>query len=669
MNLATALSREIARSVEVIDLSLQSALRAINAPAFKSVDPVSRHQLLFDGSIEAKHMGSMFVYNPEGQIVFDSSGLIPRQNNAADRDFFLVHKYHAVAGSYISRPYVSRVSHEWSIAISRRINGPDGAFAGIVVASIRFPYFTELFSKLDLGKNGAISLLSDTGTMIYRMPFVPDEVGKDYSATSMFKHLAAGAKNPYEDISHTTGRPMLIAATRIGDLPLFLSVSMALRTVYADWWAKSLVVGGALLVLLLTGGVLLHAMIGQHGRRITAERRALAMSEENRQDAERHHSSKLEAVGRLTAGIGHDFNNYLQTITSSLEIIAADYLHDAEALEVVQMAHKAASNGAKLTQRLMTFSRQQVLQPRQVSVSFLLSDIGKLVADAGILETAIHCTSSVEPFTEDLFVDPTQVESCLLNLLLNAHDAMPGGGTLRLQGRNAGPEDSLFGHLTPGRHVIITVSDSGRGMDDVTRDHAFDPFYTTKAFGQGAGLGLSMAQGFCHQSGGDIRILKNHEGPGTSVQIWLPANQETRSDDEIEVNYATIGRRTGRILLVEDDHDVLVSLSTILVSGGFEVVSVLSGADGLLRMHDREPFDAVVTDYDMPDMTGAEFLASVATHMPTIPMLMLSGGSVDDVALGKLPRPVRLLQKPINRMGLLNAVREVIGEHTSLLIS
>ena len=158
---------------------------------------------------------------------------------------------------------------------------------------------------------------------------------------------------------------MLIAATRVGDLPLFLSVSMALTTVYADWRVKSLLVGGTLLVLLLTGAYLLHAMNGQQNRRITAERRELAMSEENRQDAERHHANKLEAVGRLTAGIGHDFNNYLQTITSSLEIIAADYLHDPEALEVVQLAHKAASNGAKLTQRLMTFSRQQVLQPRQ----------------------------------------------------------------------------------------------------------------------------------------------------------------------------------------------------------------------------------------------------------------------------------------------------------------
>ena len=369
-------------------------------------------------------------------------------------------------------------------------------------------------------------------------------------------------------------------------------------------------------------------------------------------------------------GVGHDFNNYLQTITSSLEIIAADYLTEPEALEIAQVAHKAANNGAKLTHRLMTFSRQQVLQPRRVSVAFLLSDIRKLVADAGILESQIRCRSGVEPFTDDLHVDATQVESCLLNLVLNARDAMPDGGTLLLHGRNAGPDDGLFGSLTPGRHVIITVSDTGRGMDEQTRTHAFDPFYTTKAFGKGAGLGLSMAQGFCHQSAGDIRILNNADGPGTRVEVWLPAAvQDITPDEEIEFNYATIGRKTGRILLVEDEHDVLVTLSAILVSGGFEVVSVNSGAEGLIRLHDREPFDAVLTDHHMPDMSGAEFLSQVALHMPSIPMLMLSGGDIDDLALAVLPRPVRLLRKPIHRMGLLNAVREVVGENSRLLVS
>ena len=207
-------------------------------------------------------------------------------------------------------------------------------------------------------------------------------------------------------------------------------------------------------------------------------------------------------------------------------------------------------------------------------------------------------------------------------------------------------------------------------MDETTRTHAFEPFFTTKAFGTGAGLGLSMAQGFCHQSGGDIRILDRRAEPGTTVELWLPAAApDTPADEEVEFNYATIGRRTGRILLVEDQHDVLVTLSAILIRGGFEVVSVNNGADGLMRLHDRQPYDAVLTDHAMPDMTGAEFLARVAAAMPGLPMLILSGGDLDEEALAGLPPAVRVLRKPIRRMGLLSAVRDVIGAKTAMLVT
>ena len=457
----------------------------------------------------------------------------------------------------------------------------------------------------------------------------------------------------------------------LGGLPIVLSAGMARSTIDAGWAFEAGLLEIALLTLLLMGGVLLRAMARQQRRLLLAEKRALEMSETGRIEAERHHAAKMEAVGRLTAGVAHDFNNYLQTITSSLEIISADYLVEPEAKEIAQIARKAANNGAKLTHRLLTFSRQQVLQPRGVNVAFLLNDLRRLIADARIFEAAIHCKIAVEPFVDDLYVDPTQVETCLLNLLLNARDAMPQGGTLQLEARNAGLQDRLFGRLTPGRHVILTVRDSGRGMDEAIRAQVFEPFFTTKAFGRGAGLGLSMAQGFCHQSGGDIRILGNNgDQPGTTVELWLPAvAPETPTDDEGEVNYATIGRRTGRILLVEDEHDVLVALSAILISGGFEVVSVNNGAEALTRLHDRKPFDAVVTDHSMPDLSGTEFLMKAAADMPGLPMLLLSGGEISDAALAALPPSVRLLRKPIRRMGLLNAVREAIGEHSRLLVN
>ncbi len=447
-------------------------------------------------------------------------------------------------------------------------------------------------------------------------------------------------------------------------------LSAALPAVYESQAFKTALIAGTLLILLLAGGLLLRAMGRQRQRLRGAERRELEMSEHLRREAERHHAAKMEAVARLTAGVAHDFNNYLQTITSSLEIMTADYLaEEPEGREIAQIAHKAATNGAKLTHRLLTFSRQQVLQPRRVNVAFLLNDLRKLIADARFFETPIRCKIAVEPFIDDLYVDAEQVETCLLNLLLNARDAMPQGGTLHLEARNAEPQDRLFGSLTPRRRVIITVRDSGRGMDEATRVRAFDPFFTTKPFGSGSGLGLAMAQGFCHQSGGDIRLLGNRDQPGTTVELWLPGMApETSADEEVDVNYATIGQRTGRVLLVEDEHDVLVALSAILISGGFEVVGVNNGGEGLMRLHDRMPYDAVLTDQSMPDMAGAEFLRRVAAEMPGLPMLILTGGEVSEAAMTTLPPAVRLLRKPIRRMGLLNAVREAIGENNRLVV-
>ncbi len=668
VNLATTLGSDITDRIETADAALQAAVGAVAAgvdPRSASAFATPPHMGADDGGI-----GPLVVLDAAGRVISVSDMAIGPAPVMADRDYFLVHQRRTVDGLFISHPYQSRRTHEWSIALSRRLNDRDGRFAGVVLAPIRYSYFQHLLSTPDVAAVSAVSVLDDSGTMLYRVPFPNDTPGHDAVMALDFGYLRGAQMQPFDAVSPWTGRPTLFAVSRIGNLPLLLSVETPLSAVYVGWTVKTVLMSATVLVLLLAGGLLLRALRRQQQLLLRADRRELETFEQVRRETERQHTAKMEAVGRLTAGVAHDFNNYLQTIISSLEIISADYLAEPEAKEIAHIAHKAASNGAKLTHRLLTFSRQQVLQPRRVSVTFLLSDLRKLIADSRIFEAAIQCKIAVEPFTDDLQVDATQVESCLLNLLLNARDAMPHGGTLHLEGRNAGPQDRLFGSLTPGRHVILTVRDSGRGMDEATRRQAFEPFFTTKAFGKGAGLGLSTAQGFCHQSGGDIRILDNRDQPGTTVELWLPAAApETPAEEEVEFNYATIGRRTGRVLLVEDKQDVLVALSAILISGGFEVVSVNNGAEGLMRLHDREPFDAVLTDHVMPDMDGVEFLSRVAAEIPGLPMLILSGSEVNEAACATLPHNLWQLRKPIRRMGLLNAVREAIGERNRLLVS
>ena len=620
------------------------------------------------------------------------------------------------------------------------------------------------------------------GTELYHTPFIASQIGKDFSAASVFDEIRAGRTLPYEGTARSDGKSKLFTFVMIDDLPLVLSVGTALDTIYAEWRVKAVLTCMALAVLLITGIVLIRSARLQQLRCIRAERatarsgqmlqayfdhspdalfvigvdpagrltyesinpacaaltglteattvgkspkdlfdpetaaaveeryrtcirsgetyvyeetRLLAvgrrdwhavlcpirgenglvslvlgsardMTEENRREAERQQAGKMEAVGRLTAGVAHDFNNYLQTITGSLEVLSADDLTAAEADDYREMAQKAAASGARLTHRLLAFSRQQVLRPRRVSVATLLGETRKLVGSAGFGQ-GIQFKIAVEPFTEDIQVDPVQAESCLLNLLFNARDAMPSGGSLVLHARNARPTDGVCGTVHPDSTVIIAVQDSGSGMDEETRARAFEPFFTTKAFGKGSGLGLSMVRGFCQQSGGEARILPGGE-VGTRIELWLPAASVTAGAGEhINSNIASIGRTTGRVLLVEDEPDVASALAASLVSGGFEVIAVTNGKDGLARLDDRERYDALISDYEMPDMTGLKFLLQADRHVQDTPMLIISGSDVDEEQLQGLTHPVLLLRKPIQRGELLAAVRGAISERKTPL--
>ncbi len=735
-----AIQRDIERTVETYDLSLKAALRGLQAPELGLLSPTTRQELLFDGATEAKHMGSVFIMDRAGHIADDSAQSLPRSGSFADRDYFTVHRDRSDVGLYFSKPYKSRLANEWSIALSRRVNDAHGDFNGVVVGSIRFSYFAELFSKLNLGPGGSITLFNLDGTAIYREPFVASQVGQDFSAAPLFKEIAAGRTAPFESVALLDGQSKLFAFGIVGSLPLVLSVSMATSTIYADWYAKAAIVGVVSVVLAALGFLLVLSARSQNARRLRAEHAAVRsaqilrayfdhspdalfvvavapdgrltyqsvnpscesltglaaatvlgrepaaifsadaaasierryraciasgqtsvyeetrllpagrrdwhailcpirgpdgavicivgnardMTEENQRQAAQRQAGKMEAVGRLTAGVAHDFNNYLQTITGSLEVLIDDHLTEPEAVEYAQLAHKAAESGAKLTHRLLAFSRQQVLRPRRVSVTKLLIDTRKLLGSSGF-GADIQMKIAVEPFTDDVQVDPVQAESSILNLLFNARDAMPAGGTLVLHARNARPDDGMCGTLVPEDIVIIAVHDSGSGMDEATRAMAFDPFFTTKAFGKGAGLGLSMVQGFCHQSGGEIRILSGG-AVGTRVELWLPSAAGLgATGDEISVNLASLGRPTGRILLVEDEHDGPVPLAAILVTGGFEVVAVTNGRNGLARLRDRDPYDAVLSDDAISDMAGADFLAQASLQAPDVPMLMISG--------------------------------------------
>jgi PAS domain-containing protein/CheY-like chemotaxis protein/anti-sigma regulatory factor (Ser/Thr protein kinase) len=363
-------------------------------------------------------------------------------------------------------------------------------------------------------------------------------------------------------------------------------------------------------------------------------------------EAASHHGHKMEAIGRLASGVAHDFNNILQSISASLELVQGELPEGKSAHLYAGIGRRAAERGAYLTHHLLSYARKQVLQPRDVDLATLLCDIETLLART--LGPHIHVTVQADPAAATVHVDPGQMQTALLNLAINASHAMPQGGTLRIDAR-ACVEGGQ-------RWVKLSVTDSGFGMDEATLARAVEPFFTTKGL-DGTGLGLSMVQGFAAQSGGRLDIA-SVPGSGTTITLLLPSLNP--APPAVAPRPYEVLRSSARILLVDDDADVLVTTGAFLENAGFAVLRAGNADDALAKVSAGGPVDAVVTDYAMPGMNGGDLLAELRTTRPDLPGVIISGYS--ELAGSELPDDSTLrLRKPFQRDALIEAVRRLLG--------
>jgi len=378
---------------------------------------------------------------------------------------------------------------------------------------------------------------------------------------------------------------------------------------------------------------------------ITARKRAEERLRES--EAQLRQAQKLEAIGRLAAGVAHDFNNLLQGVNGGLELVLDEVEAGTPAHEFAELALGSAKRGATLTHQLLSYARKQMLRPQPIDLAPFLSEMQRLLART--LGPHIAVKVRTGRATPPVQVDPGQLQTALLNLAINAAHAMPRGGTLLLDARG--------GSRDGGQRVVIAVTDTGAGMDAATLAQVFEPFFTTKGL-DGTGLGLSMVQGFAVQSGGEVRIA-SAPGKGTTVMLWLPAAKLGSSSDEQQ---SAPGRLwgSGRLLLVDDVADVLVTASAFLERAGFQVVQAESGNQALAVLAAGERFDALVTDYAMPGMNGVELIEQARTVQPGLPALLITGfaevGGAD-----ALPEAVAVLRKPFQRRELVEAVLQAMG--------
>ncbi|MBX4967994.1 PAS domain S-box-containing protein [Rhizobium binae] len=367
-------------------------------------------------------------------------------------------------------------------------------------------------------------------------------------------------------------------------------------------------------------------------------------------------SQKMEAIGQLTGGMAHDFNNLLMAVLGSLEILKKRMPQDRSLTSLVDNAMQGAQRGAALTQRMLAFSRRQELHIEPIDVSGLVRGM------MDILSRSLGPLTTIETYypvrLPTILTDPNQLEMAILNLVVNARDAMPAGGRITLRAS----EESIAagnGPLSAGRYVRIAVIDEGEGMDAKTLEQAVTPFFTTKGVGKGTGLGLSMVQGLATQSGGRL-TLKSSPGQGTTAELWFPvvaveqgtevvAEPPQRDDD---------AQRRLRIVAVDDDGLVLMNTTLMLEDLGHTVFEAMAGPEALDILR-KEPVDLVICDHAMPRMTGAQLAEAIRSEWPKMPIILATGyADLPDGAGANLPR----LGKPFSQAQLADAISRVASQ-------
>lgn len=369
----------------------------------------------------------------------------------------------------------------------------------------------------------------------------------------------------------------------------------------------------------------------------------VAQAVADREDAQAalRQSQKMDAMGQLTGGVAHDFNNLLTPIVGALDMLQRRNVGNDREQRLISGAMQSGERAKTLVQRLLAFSRRQPLQPVPVDIARLVDGMGALVASTTgpQIRVVVETPDDLPAAT----ADPNQVEMALLNLSVNARDAMPDGGTLRISASVQDISDDHPGKLRPGRYIRLSVADTGAGMDEDTLSRAVEPFFSTKGIGQGTGLGLSMVHGLASQLGGAL-LIQSRVGLGTNVELLLPESidrpaQETAEHESIKSHHGT-----GTALLVDDEALVRESTADMLLDLGYEVVEAASGEEAMRLLREDRHFDVLVTDHLMPGLTGTDLARVARTLCPGMPVLLVSGyGEREglDPDLPRLTKPFR----------------------------
>ncbi|KMO39995.1 histidine kinase [Methylobacterium variabile] len=592
---------------------------------------------------------AVWVVDPQGRVQASSrEGDLGR--DLSERDVFSVHRQRDI-GIYVS-PAVREPDGLTAFMVSRRRSTEDGRFDGVIVIALGTEYFARFYAEIAAPTAHQAMLLRADGALLVRDPPGPEADARLAPSDPLLRAIRARPQGGAGSGTPPGETERLYAWRRIGDYPVQVAFSVE-TTVALDRWYDNLRVYG---LVATVSALTLVLMAWLALARARAEQQAL--SDLKREHAQRlaaesqlRQSQKMEAVGQLTGGIAHDFNNLLAVITGSLELVQRRIARgDTDVGRFIAGALDGTDRAAKLTHRLLAFARQQPLEPRPTDPNRLITGMVDLLRRT--LGETVRVETRLMADPPAVFVDQNQLENAILNLAVNARDAMPGGGRLTLE--------TTAGTLEDGTSAVaVTVRDTGTGMPPEVVARAFEPFFTTKPQGRGTGLGLSQVYGFVTQSGGRVRI-DSRPGQGTAIELTLPVSLEgvpAETAGRASLAAPAPGRAAQTVLVVEDDAAVRLASAETIGELGYRTLTAPDGAAALATL-DREREVAVLfTDVVMPGIDGPTLAAEARRRRPDLRVIFATGHPRDDQQEGPRPAPGEtVLRKPFTIEALAEAL-------------
>ena len=611
----------------------------------------NRLKRLADNSAQVK---SVWIFDKSGRALVNSLVYPAPGIDFSDRDYFKAH-VERDTGTYVGEVLYPRPPYGGApfFGVTRRRSSPDGSFAGVIQASVLPEYFEGFYAKISREPGVYISLVRDDGLILARYPATRSDV-RVQSGSPLAKAMQSGSPEGAVSIaSAIDGAARRLAYFKLSGFPVYVVAGLETSAIRAEWLsqvASHLIFGlpatAALIAIVLLALRRTRRLYDEGLRRTRAE------------DALKQ-SQRLEALGQLTGGVAHDFNNLLMVIGGSAQKLRRRH-DDPQDSRSIGMIESAVQKGESLTRQLLSFSRRQSLSPKVVDLVDCVERFHDVLKQSvrSDIDIELKAPRRVIPVK----IDTNEFEIALLNLTLNARDAMPDGGRIIIAIRTIRFGEDAGSAGLQGDFAAIDFGDTGSGIPAEIQDRIFEPFFTTKKVDKGTGLGLSQVYGFAQQSGGSITVGARAER-GATFQLLLPLSAEQPQPVRDAPDEVVPLERSGTVLLVEDNAAVSIVASDYLEQCGFNVLHASSAEAAIENLGARRDIDLVFSDIVMPGMSGLELARLIRDHHPEIPVVLTSGYS--DRTADALEEGFVLLRKPYS----LDELRKSLAQNRAGMVN